>query len=56
MIYYSLPLWGGIFAFVFLGEKMTTVHFISGALIIGGIVWASRGTKKPVESATPNEA
>ncbi|NDV18341.1 EamA family transporter [Pseudodesulfovibrio sp. JC047] len=56
MIYYSLPLWGGIFAFVFLDEKMTSVHFISGALIIGGIVWASRGNKKPAKDATPNEA
>ena len=48
MIYYSLPLWGGLFAFVFLGETMGTVHLISGALIIGGIVWASR-SPKPVE-------
>jgi len=48
MIYYSLPLWGGLFAFVFLGETMGTVHLISGALIIGGIVWASR-TPKSVE-------
>jgi len=36
---------------------MTSVHFISGALIIGGIVWASRGTKKTTtEDAIPNEA
>ncbi|SOB57910.1 Permease of the drug/metabolite transporter (DMT) superfamily [Pseudodesulfovibrio profundus] len=57
MIYYSLPLWGGVFAYIFLGEQMTSVHYISGALIIGGIVWASRGAKKaPVEiEATPNE-
>ena len=46
MIYYSLPLWGGFFAYIFLGEKMNSVHVISGALIIGGIVWASRGAKK----------
>lgn len=57
MIYYSLPLWGGIFAFAFLGEQMTSVHFVSGALIIGGIAWASRGTKKvTTENAVPNEA
>ncbi len=57
MIYYSLPLWGGLFAFVFLGETMGTVHLISGALIIGGIVWASR-TPKSVEKtdAVLNEA
>lgn len=46
MIYYSLPLWGGVFAYVFLGETMTQTHFISGVLIIGGIVWASLGAKK----------
>ncbi|WP_419781173.1 DMT family transporter [Maridesulfovibrio sp.] len=46
MIYYSLPLWGGLFAFVFLGETMNSVHFISGILIIGGIIWSSRGPKE----------
>ncbi|SIO28922.1 DMT family transporter [Halodesulfovibrio marinisediminis] len=52
MIYYSLPLWGGLFAFVFLGETMGMVHLVSGVLIIGGIVWASR-SPKPVASETP---
>ncbi|MBU1002934.1 MAG: DMT family transporter [Proteobacteria bacterium] len=57
MIYYALPLWGGFFAFIFLGEKITSIHFISGALIIGGIAWASRGTKKvTAENAVPSEA
>lgn len=50
MIYYSLPLWGGLFAFVFLGETMGMVHLVSGALIIGGIVWASRSPKSVKES------
>lgn len=57
MIYYSLPLWGGLFAFVFLGETMGTVHLISGALIIGGIVWASRSPKSVEKTDTvPSEA
>lgn len=57
MIYYSLPLWGGLFAFVFLGETMGTVHLISGALIIGGIVWASRSPKSVEKTETAlNEA
>lgn len=57
MIYYSLPLWGGLFAFVFLGETMGTVHLISGALIIGGIVWASRSPKSVEKTeAVLNEA
>jgi drug/metabolite transporter (DMT)-like permease len=42
MIYYSLPLWSGIFAFAFLDETMGAVHLVSGILIIGGIAWASR--------------
>ena len=59
MIYYSLPLWGGVFAFVFLGETMNMVHLVSGVLIIGGIVWASRGAKNAKASLPdplPNEA
>lgn len=48
MIYYSLPLWGGLFAFTFLGETMGMVHLVSGVLIIGGIVWASRAPKPAV--------
>lgn len=57
MIYYSLPLWGGLFAFVFLGETMGTVHLISGALIIGGIVWASRSPKSVEKTDTvPSES
>jgi drug/metabolite transporter (DMT)-like permease len=57
MIYYSLPLWGGVFAYVFLGETMTSVHFISGILIIGGIAWAGRSAKRvPAEAPLPSEA
>jgi drug/metabolite transporter (DMT)-like permease len=56
MIYYSLPLWGGFFAFVFLGETMGMTHLVSGILIIGGIFWASRGTKNNTAEAVSNEA
>ncbi|MBI9109588.1 DMT family transporter [Maridesulfovibrio ferrireducens] len=57
MIYYSLPLWGGLFAFLFLGETMGMVHLVSGIMIIGGIFWASRSPKTtPAKDALPNEA
>ncbi len=42
MIYYTMPLWGGLFALVFLGEPITSTHIVSGVLIIGGILWSSR--------------
>ena len=29
----------GVFGYLLLGEKMTMVHFISGAAIIGGVMW-----------------
>lgn len=48
-IYYSVPLFSGIEAFLILGEPITTVHLYSGACIIGGIVLATRppsSTKK----------
>jgi len=53
MIYYSMPLWGGIMAYFLLGEKITSVHYISSVMIIGGIVWSSRGSKS---NSTENEA
>jgi len=40
LIYYTVPLFGGLLGFIFLGESVAAVHFVSGALIIGGILWA----------------
>jgi drug/metabolite transporter (DMT)-like permease len=57
MIYYSLPLWGGLFAYLFLGEAMGMTHLISGALIIGGIYWTTRKpAEKKIPAIVPNEA
>ncbi len=42
LIYYTLPLFSGVAAFVFLGEPMGLVHLVSAACIIGGIVLATR--------------
>ncbi len=52
VLYYSMPILSGIFGYIFLGENMTSVHYISGALIIGGILWATRsGSKKATQEA-----
>ena len=42
LIYYTLPLFSGVAAFVFLGEPMGLVHLVSATCIIGGIVLATR--------------
>lgn len=43
LIYYSLPLFSGVAAFLFLGEPMGLVHLASAGCILGGIVLATRG-------------
>ncbi len=43
LIYYSLPLFSGVAAFLFLGEPMGLVHLASAGCIMGGIVLATRG-------------
>jgi len=40
MIYYTLPIFSGIAAYIFLGEKIGTIHFVSMLLIIIGILTA----------------
>jgi drug/metabolite transporter (DMT)-like permease len=42
LIYYSLPLFSGATAFVFLGEPMGFIHLASAGCILGGIVLATR--------------
>lgn len=42
VIYYSLPLFSGLEAVVFLGEPILWVHFVSGALILGGLFLATK--------------
>ncbi len=44
VIYYSLPLFAGAEAVLFLGEPVLWVHFASGALILGGLLIATRET------------
>ncbi len=42
MVYYSLPLFSGLLAFVFLNEYLTTTHLFSMILILSGIVITNR--------------
>jgi len=42
LIYYSLPLFSGVTAFLFLGEPMGLIHLLSAGCILGGIVLATR--------------
>lgn len=42
LIYYSLPLFSGVTAFLFLGEPMGLIHLASAGCILGGIVLATR--------------
>jgi drug/metabolite transporter (DMT)-like permease len=44
MVFYNtLPLYGALLAFLFLGESIGPPHLLGGALIVGGGMWAARG-------------
>jgi drug/metabolite transporter (DMT)-like permease len=44
MVFYNtLPLYGALLAYLFLGESIGPTHLLGGALIIGGGLWAARG-------------
>lgn len=45
VIYYSLPFFSGIEAVLFLGEPVLWVHYAGGALILGGLLLATRERK-----------
>jgi len=46
IIYYLLPLFSGIEAYLFLGEKLYSADFIGGIMVIGGIALVNLKTKK----------
>ncbi len=46
MIYYLLPLFSGLVAFILLGEKLYFYNLISGLLIVSGILIINRKSKK----------
>lgn len=41
-VYYSLPLFSGVEAFLLLGEPIHAIHLISGILILSGVIIATR--------------
>jgi len=44
MVFYNtLPLYGALLGYLFLGEPIGLTHLLGGALIIGGGLWAARG-------------
>lgn len=43
LIYYSLPVFSGVTAFLFLSEPMGLIHLTSAGCILGGILLATRG-------------
>lgn len=47
MIYYTLPLFSGILAYLFLKEDITILHLYSALLIVSGILTANFESKKP---------
>jgi drug/metabolite transporter (DMT)-like permease len=51
MLYYTLPLFSGLWSFLFLGEMIGYMHLISILLIIPGILIANSKSKvlKPIE-------
>ncbi|MFW5730510.1 MAG: EamA family transporter, partial [Desulfonatronovibrionaceae bacterium] len=42
LIYYTLPLFSGLGAYVLLGEPVGWIHALSAVMILGGIVIATR--------------
>jgi drug/metabolite transporter (DMT)-like permease len=44
MVFYNtLPLYGSLLAYLFLGESVGPTHLAGGLLIVGGGLWAARG-------------
>ena len=46
MIYYTLPLFSGLSAYLFLNESISMTHFYSALMIFSGIITANYETKK----------
>jgi drug/metabolite transporter (DMT)-like permease len=51
MVFYNtLPLYGALLGFMFLGESIELPHIVGGLLIVGGGLWAAR---KPASAMLP---
>jgi drug/metabolite transporter (DMT)-like permease len=52
MVFYNtLPLYGAILAFLFLGEEIGWAHLAGGALIIAAGIWAARAQSRAAQKA-----
>lgn len=55
MVFYNtLPLYGALLGYAFLGESIGWAHLLGGALIIGGGLWAARQRTSEPSSAVPS--
>jgi len=53
MVFYNtLPLYGALLAYLFLGEKIGWAHLAGGALIIGAGIWAARAQSRAAQRAS----
>ena len=50
--YNTLPLYGALLAFLFLGEEIGLATVVGGALIIGGGMWAVRAQARAARAAS----
>jgi drug/metabolite transporter (DMT)-like permease len=41
------PLWGAAFAYVALGEQLSPVALLGGAIVVASCVWSSLGRNAP---------
>ncbi|MDX2480480.1 MAG: DMT family transporter [Desulfuromusa sp.] len=46
MVYYTLPLFSGVLAYLFLQERISSLHFFSAAFILSGILVANNDKTK----------
>jgi drug/metabolite transporter (DMT)-like permease len=42
LIYYTIPLFSGVAGLIFLGEAIRIIHLVSGILILGGVMFATK--------------
>lgn len=55
MIYYTLPLFSGFLAYLFLNESMGMMHLLSALLIVAGILTTNRVSKKTRSIPVPHQ-
>ncbi len=54
MVYYTLPLFSGFLAYLFLNESIGMIHLLSALLIVAGILTTNRVSKKTHSTTAPD--